>query len=210
MRSHPWGVAVIRVLLVEDAWLMRNGLAKLLSREEDITIVGDLDFESDLATLAGERWPRVVVINTDYMVSQVLPVVAELKARNPACSVLILSDPTKRGMLPPRRRARGVSFLVKDAPVPLLAEAIRRVAQGERVIHPRLEAASLGTEKNVSTRELEVLGLAAEGESVAEIASRLYLSLGTVRNHLSSAIMKTGARNRIDAIRIARKDGWLR
>jgi two-component system response regulator DesR len=103
-----------------------------------------------------------------------------------------------------------VSFLVKDAPVSLLAEAIRRVARGERVIHPRLEAASLGTEKKVSTRELEVLGLAAEGESVAEIASRLYLSLGTVRNHLSSVITKTGARNRIDAIRIARKDGWLR
>jgi two-component system response regulator DesR len=189
---------------------MRGGLAARLSREEDITVVGDLDFEGDLAPSAAELWPRVVVINTDYMVSQVLPVITELKTRNPACAVLILSDPTKRGMLPPRRRARGVSFLVKNAPVSLLAEAIRRISRGERVIHPRLEAASLGTEKNVSTRELEVLGLAAEGESVAEIAGRLYLSLGTVRNHLSSIITKTGARNRIDAIRIARKDGWLR
>jgi two-component system response regulator DesR len=201
---------VIRVVLVEDTRLMHGGLATLLNREEDIAVVGDLDFESDVAMLAAELWPRVVVVNTDYMVSQVLPLVSELKARNPACSVLILSDPSKRGMLPPRRREKGLSFLVKDAPVAILAEAIRRVANGERVIHPRLEAASLGTERSVSTRELEVLGLAAEGESVAEIARRLYLSLGTVRNHLSSAITKTGARNRIDAIRIARKDGWLR
>jgi two-component system response regulator DesR len=204
------GVAMIRVLLIEDTPPIRGGLAALLDREKDLKVVGDLEFQSNLAPLVAELWPRVVVINTDYMVSQVLPVVTELKARNPACSVLILSDPTKRGMLPPRRRARGVSFLVKDAPVALLAEAVRRVAQGERVIHPRLEVASLGTEKSVSTRELEVLGLAAEGESVAEIAGRLYLSLGTVRNHLSSVITKTGARNRIDAIRIARKDGWLR
>jgi two-component system response regulator DesR len=201
---------MIRVLLVEDAPRMRVGLAALLGRQEGITVVGDLDFESDLGPLSSQLWPHVVVINTDYMVSQVLPVVAELKARNPACAVLILSDPAKRGMLPPRRRARGVSFLVRDTPAALLADAIRRVARGERVVHPRLEAASLGTEKSVSTRELEVLGLAAEGESVAEIASRLYLSLGTVRNHLSSVITKTGARNRIDAIRIARKDGWLR
>lgn len=201
---------MIRVLLIEDTPPIRGGLAALLDREKDLKVVGDLEFQSNLAPLVAELWPRVVVINTDYMVSQVLPVVTELKARNPACSVLILSDPTKRGMLPPRRRARGVSFLVKDAPVALLAEAVRRVAQGERVIHPRLEVASLGTEKSVSTRELEVLGLAAEGESVAEIAGRLYLSLGTVRNHLSSVITKTGARNRIDAIRIARKDGWLR
>jgi two-component system response regulator DesR len=200
---------MIRVLLIEDAPPARGGLAALLDREQDLKVVGDLEFQSNLAPLAAELWPRVVVINTDYMVSQVLPVVTDLKTRNPACSVLILSDPTKRGMLPPRRRARGVSFLVKDAPVSMLAEAIRRVARGERVIHPRLEMASLGTEKSVSTRELEVLGLAAEGESVAEIAGRLYLSLGTVRNHLSSVITKTGARNRIDAIRIARKDGWL-
>jgi two-component system response regulator DesR len=189
---------------------MHAGLAALLQKEMDLTVVGDLDFEGDVAARAADLWPAVVVINTDYMVSQVLPLVAELKARNPACFVLILSDPSKRGMLPPRRRARGLSFVVKDAPIPLLAEAIRRVARGERVVHPRLEAAAIGTEKEVSTRELEVLGLAAEGESVAEIARRLYLSLGTVRNHLSSVITKTGARNRIDAIRIARKDGWLR
>lgn len=201
---------MVRVVVLEDAHLMRDQLATLLSREADIEVVGDLDFEDDVAPKSADLWPKVVVINTDYMVSQVLPVVSELKARIPGCSVLMLADPSKRGMLPPRRRARALSFVVKDAPVGLLAEAVRRVARGERVIHPRLEAASLGTEKTVSTRELEVLGLAAQGAPVAEIARRLYLSLGTVRNHLSSVIMKTGARNRIDAIRIARRDGWLR
>jgi two-component system, NarL family, response regulator DesR len=201
---------VIRVVLVEDTRLMRNQLATLLARETDIEVVGDLDFEGDVAPQAADLWPQVVVINTDYMVSQVLPTVAELKARIPGCSIIMLADPTKRGMLPPRRRARALSFLVKDAPAGILAQVVRRVARGERVVHPRLEAASLGTEKTVSTRELEVLGLAAEGAPVAEIARRLYLSLGTVRNHLSSVIMKTGARNRIDAIRIARRDGWLR
>ena len=113
-------------------------------------------------------------------------------------------------MLPPRRRARRLSFLVKDTSVPVLASAIRRVARGERVVDPRLEVAAISTDKSVSTREWEVLGLAAQGDTVADIARRLYLSLGTVRNHISSVITKTGARNRLDAIRIARKDGWLR
>jgi two-component system response regulator DesR len=189
---------------------MSARLGMLLAREGDLHVVGDLDYDSDVVRQAAPLWPRVVVINTDYMVSQVLPLVAELRAAHPACAVLILSDPGKRGMLPPRRRARGLNFLVKDAPATMIAEAVRRVARGEPVIHPRLEAASLCTEKTVTTRELVVLGLAAEGDSVAEIARRLFLSLGTVRNHLSSVITKTGARNRIDAIRIVRKDGWLR
>jgi two-component system, NarL family, response regulator DesR len=201
---------VIRVLLVEDEQSFRRGLARQLNHQPGIVVVGHADIESDVTRLAIQIGPQVVLINTDYMVSQVLPLVGELRARNPACRVLILSDPSKRGMLPPRRRSRGLNFLVKDTPTPILAEAIRRVARGEQVVDPRLAIASIGTEKEVTTREWEVLGLAAQGESVADIARRLYLSLGTVRNHLSSVIAKTGARNRIDAIRIARKDGWLR
>jgi two-component system response regulator DesR len=198
------------VLLVEDTQSYRSGLGRLLSQEPGVAVVGDLDFESDVAALAARVAPHVVLVNTDYMVSQILPVVGELKARNPHCSVLVLSDPTKRGMLPPRRRAHRVSFLIKGTPIPVLADAIRRVAHGERIVDPRLQMATINTDKEVSTREWEVLGLAAQGETVADIARRLYLSLGTVRNHLSSVIAKTGARNRLDAIRIARKDGWLR
>lgn len=201
---------MIRVLLVEDTHFTRSGLAMLLAGEEGIAIVGRLDFEDCVVPWAAQLRPAVVLINTDYMVSQILPVVSELKARAAGCAILILSDPSKRGMLPPRRRAQELSFAIKGSPVPLLAEAIRRVAAGERVVDPRLQLASIDTDKEVSTREWEVLGLAAEGDSVADIARRLYLSLGTVRNYLSSVITKTGARNRLDAIRIARKDGWLR
>jgi two-component system response regulator DesR len=201
---------VIRVLLIEDRRLTRRDQIALLAQEPDIQIVGQLGLDPDIAPLAVELWPNVVLIDTDYMVSQVLPTVAELKARIPGCAVLILSDPSKVGMLPPRRRARGLSFVVRGAPVDFLADTIRRVAAGERVIQPRLILAAMSTEKNVNTRELEILGLAAEGAPVAEIARRLYLSLGTVRNYLSAVITKTGARNRNDAIRILRKDGWLR
>jgi len=201
---------VIRVLLLEDGQWGRGGLAHLLAREEGIVIVGNADIESSIAPLATQLVPDVVVVNTDYMVSQILPIVAELKAAQPNCSVIVLCDPTKRGALPPRRRARRISYLVKDSSVPTLAAAVRQVARGERVVDPRLEVASINTEKAVSTREWEVLGLAAQGDTVADIARRLYLSLGTVRNHISSVISKTGARNRLDAIRIARKDGWLR
>jgi two-component system response regulator DesR len=198
------------VLLVEDTQSFRTGLGRLLNQEPGIAVVGDVDFEGHVAALAARVGPHVVLVNTDFMVSQILPVVGDIKARNPHCAMLILSDLSKRGMLPPRRRAPGVSFLIKGTPIPLLADAVRRVAHGERIVDPRLQLATISTEKEVSTREWEVLGLAAQGETVADIARRLFLSLGTVRNHLSSVITKTGARNRLDAIRIARKDGWLR
>jgi two-component system response regulator DesR len=113
-------------------------------------------------------------------------------------------------MLPPRHRRRSLNFLLKDASSALLADSVRRLAAGEHVVSPRLQTASLNTDRGLTTRELEVLGLAAQGDSVKEIAGRLYLSGGTVRNYLSAVIAKTGARNRLDAIRIARKDGWLR
>lgn len=201
---------MIRVLLVEDVRVTRGGLAGLLAREGDIAVVGHLSFDDDVATLAAYFRPAVVFLNTGYMVSQILPLVGELRIRLPGCAVVILADPEKRGMLPPRRRVPKLSFLVKGTPVPALAAAIRRVARGERIVDPRLQVASIGADKAVTTREWEVLGLAAQGESVAEIAGRLRLSLGTVRNYLSSVIKKTGARNRLDAIRIGRKQGWLR
>lgn len=201
---------MIRVLVVRDGGYFGIHVRVLLSAQRDIEVVGTLPLESDVAARAVEFSPDVVVIDTEFMVIQVLPAAAELRARIPSCSVLVLCDPTKRGMLPPRRRGGDVSFLLKDASAPYLADSVRRLAAGERIVHPRLQAASLNTERGLSTRELEVLGLAAEGESVNEIAKRLYLSGGTVRNYLSSVIGKTGARNRLDAIRIVRKDGWLR
>jgi two-component system response regulator DesR len=201
---------MIRVLVVRDGGYYGIHVRALLSAEPDIEVVGTLPLDGDLAAKAADLAPAVIVIDTEFMVSQVLPTAAELRARIPTCSLLVLCDPTKRGMLPPRRRGGDVSFLLKDASAAFLADSVRRLAAGERIVHPRLQAASLNTERGLSTRELEVLGLAAEGEPVADIARRLYLSGGTVRNYLSAVIIKTGARNRLDAIRIVRKDGWLR
>jgi two-component system response regulator DesR len=201
---------MIRVLVVRDSGYFGIQVRVLLSTQPDIEVVGTLPLDNELADNAADLAPTVIVIDTELMVSQVLPTAAELRARIPSCSLLVLCDPTKRGMLPPRRRGGDVSFLLKDASATFLADSVRRLAAGERIVHPRLQAASLNTERGLSTRELEVLGLAAEGESVDDIARRLYLSGGTVRNYLSAVIFKTGARNRLDAIRIVRKDGWLR
>jgi len=201
---------MIRVVLVGDGRVPHGTLLSLPVRQPDIGIMGHVGFADDVASAVAGCAAAVVVVNTDYMVSQVLPLVADLRAQSPDSRVLMLVDPTKPGMLPPRRRSQGLSFIARDAPFALLAETIRRLARGERVIDPRLELAVLGAPREVSTRELEVLGLAAEGSSVAEIAGRLRLANGTVRNYLSAVIAKTGARNRIDAIRIVRRDGWLR
>jgi two-component system response regulator DesR len=198
--------ALIRVLVIGDSVPV---MAKLATAA-DIQVVGALTFDAHVASLATEFWPDVVVFNTDYMVSQVLPAVAELKARIAGCSALLLADLRKPGMLPPRRIGRRVGFLVKDAGPDVLTDAIRRLANGERVVHPRLQVASLGLERDVSTRELEVLGLAAEGEPVPVVADRLCLSERTVRNYLSATVRKMGARNLLDAVRLARQEGWLR
>jgi len=201
---------MIRVVVARDEGYFGVPVRVLLEATPDIHYVGTLPLGADLPRRAAELWPTVIVIDTEYMVSQVLPIAADLRATIPSCSMLMLCDPAKRGMLPPRRWAGGLSFLLKEASSSLLADSVRRLAAGEHVVSPLLQAASLNTDRGLSTRELEVLGLAAEGESVKDIAGRLYLSGGTVRNYLSAVISKTGARNRLDAIRIARKGGWLR
>ncbi|MEV6631015.1 response regulator transcription factor [Actinoplanes sp. NPDC051470] len=200
---------MIGLLVVRDTGYFGVPVRQLLNAQADIEVLGTIPFDTDVVGRAATLSPQVIVIDTEYMVSQVLPVAAELRAKLPSCSTLLLCDPSKRGMLPPRRRARDLSFLLKDASETLLADSVRRLAAGERIVHPRLQTASLNTDRELSTRELEVLGLAAEGDSVADIADRLYLSGGTVRNYLSTVISKTGARNRLDAIRIVRKNGWL-
>jgi two-component system, NarL family, response regulator DesR len=201
---------MIRVLTVRDEGYFGVPVRSLLESHPDMNYVATLTFDVDLVSSAAVLWPDVIVIDTEYMVSQVLPFAEELHAAIPSCAMLMLCDPAKRGMLPPRHRRRSLNFLLKDASSALLADSVRRLAAGEHVVSPRLQTASLNTDRGLTTRELEVLGLAAQGDSVKEIAGRLYLSGGTVRNYLSAVIAKTGARNRLDAIRIARKDGWLR
>jgi two-component system response regulator DesR len=201
---------MIRTLVVEDEGRLSVHVRALLEDQPDIEMVGRLSMDDDLVVEVAPLAPQVMVIDTELMVSQVLPVAAELRARFPRCALLLLCDPAKRGMLPPRRHGNDISYLLKSVSGQLLAQSVRRLANGERIVSPDLQMASLHTQRELSTRELTVLGLAAEGDSVTDIARRLYLSGGTVRNYLSAVIFKTGARNRLDAIRIVRKAGWLR
>jgi two-component system response regulator DesR len=202
---------MIRVLVVEDVQSMHGGLLALLEREVDIEVVAELSMAPGMVPAAAELQPDVVLINTNLTASQVLPMVGELQAAEvEPSSVLILADPNNPVILPLGRRSRRPSFLIKDIPPSALVETIRRVASGDHVIDPRVALPTLiGAESVLTARELEVLSIAMEGASVREIADRLHLSVGTVRNYVSRAIAKTGARNRIDAIRIARDAGWL-
>jgi two-component system response regulator DesR len=200
---------MIRVLVVRDEGHFGVPVRALLTSEPDLHYVGTLPLDGRLTERSAQLWPHVIVFDTEHMVSQLLPMADDLRSAIPSCALLVLSDPAKRGMLPPRRRTAGLNFLLKGSADAMLADSVRRLAAGERVVSPMLQTASLNADRSLTTRELEVLGLAADGESVKDIANRLYLSGGTVRNYLSAIIMKTGARNRLDAIRIVRKDGWL-
>jgi len=139
-----------------------------------------------------------------------LTAAAELRRRLPGCKILILTTFGRPGYLRRAMEAGASGFLVKDGPVEELAAAIRRVLAGERVVDPALAAAALSAGPNPLTeREREVLAAAVDGSTVADIAARLHLSESTVRNYLSAAIGKTGSRNRIEAVRVARQQGWL-
>lgn len=200
---------MIRVLIARNRGYFGVEVRGLLATQRDLTIVGALTLDHDFAGRAAALAPHVVVVDSELMVGQILPIATDLHTLAPQCSVLVLCDPAKRGMLPPRHRGSRVSFLLKEASPAYLADSIRRLTAGERIVHPRLQMASMTTRRDLNTRELEVLALAADGDSIREIGRRLFLSGGTVRNYLSAVISKTGARNRIDAIRIARQDGWL-
>lgn len=190
--------------------LVRSALVALLEHETDIKVVGELGWDREIAMVGARLRPDVVVINTELALRQTVDIVGELQAEVPGCSVLILADPRKPVLLPRGTHTRSLNFLIKDAPPELLADTIRRVAAGEWVIDPQIAVAAVkGGDSHLTTRELEVLELTAAGASIPEIADRLHLSLGTVRNYVSAIIAKTGARNRIDAILIAREAGWL-
>ena len=139
-----------------------------------------------------------------------LTAAAELHERLPRCRTLILTGLGRSGTLRRALAAHVSGFMVKDAPAQELVEAVRRVAAGDRVIDPKLALAALDQGDNpLSPREAEVLKRYAAGASAAEIAAEIYLSYGTVRNYLASAVTKLGARNRVDAAHIANEAGWL-
>jgi two-component system response regulator DesR len=201
---------VIRVLIAEDMHMIRGALVALLSLEADMEVVGELDRGDHIVETAIRTRPDVAVLDIDLPGLDGLTAAGQLHDRLPACKILVLTGLSQPGNLLRALKAHVRGFIVKDAPAETLADGVRRVAAGERVIDPELIAAALETGTSpLTTREADVLRAAESGISTDEIASQLSLSSATVRNYLSNAISKAGARNRIDAIRICRNAGWL-
>ena len=200
---------MIRVLIAEDQALVLGALAALLEIEGDIEVVGQAHNGAEALEMARTLRPDVLLTDIEMPQLTGLDLAAELKRERSPVRVIIVTTFARQGYL---RRAleSGVSgYLLKDSPAAQLADAVRRVHAGLRVVDPELANEAWATADPLTDRERQVLRLADEGSSGAEIAARLSLSEGTVRNYLSEAISKLGASNRTEAARIARQKGWL-
>ncbi|MEV7418864.1 response regulator transcription factor [Streptomyces sp. NPDC089919] len=201
---------MIRLLLAEDQGMMRGALALLLGLEPDIEVVAQVGAGDEILPAALAAGPDVALLDIELPGRSGLDAAAELRERCPGCKVLILTTFGRPGYLRRAMEAGAAGFLVKDGPVEELAAAVRRVLAGETVIDPALAAAALSAGPSpLTARERDALTAAADGATVADIAARLHLSESTVRNYLSAAIGKTGTRNRMEAVRAARQQGWL-
>jgi two-component system response regulator DesR len=201
---------VIRVLLAEDQGMIRGALATLLDLEDDIEVVGQAADGAEALTIAARVRPDVALLDIEMPGLDGIEAAARLGRTLPDCRIVILTTFGRPGYLRRAMEAGASAFLVKDSPAQELAAAIRRVLAGERVIDPALAAAALSVGPNpLSPRERDVLAASADGATIGDVARALHLSEGTVRNYLSSAIRKTSARNRIEAVRAAQGQGWL-
>ena len=203
-------VEPIRVLIAEDMQLLREALVGLLLLEPDIVVVAQAADGPSAVAAAHQHRPDVALVDIAMPGSDGLDVAAVLREQLPQCRVLILTALSGPGMVRKALRAGVVGFLPKDVGAAQLADAVRTVAAGGRVLPPELAMAAMeATLSPLTQRETEVLRLAATGASPAEIAAKLFITYGTARNHLTAAVAKLNARNRIDAIRIATEQGWL-
>lgn len=201
---------MIRVLLAEDMHMIRGALRALLGMEPDIEVVADVCTGDDVLPAALEHRPDVAVLDVQMPGMDGIDAAARVLGRVPECRTLILTQLARPEVLRRALVAGASGFMLKDAPPAELAQAIRRVAAGERVVDPDLAVAAIGTrESPLTEREAEVLRLAGEGDELKEIAARLHLARGTVRNYLGTVVTKLDARNRLDAVRIATEAGWL-
>jgi two-component system response regulator DesR len=201
---------MIRVLLAEDQAMVRGALAALLSRELDIEVVAEVERGDEVVEAAQAAQPDVALLDIEMPGGGGLAAAAALRKVLPSCRTVILTTFGRSGYLQRAMESGAVGFLLKDAPAAELALALRRVMAGERVVDPDLALSALSEGRNPLTpREREVLSASLFGASLAEIAAQLVLSEGTVRNHLSTAMQKLGAQNRVEAARLAEQKGWL-
>ncbi|MEV4938827.1 response regulator transcription factor [Streptomyces zaomyceticus] len=201
---------MIRLLLAEDQGMMRGALALLLGMEHDMEVVAQVGRGDEIVDAALLSRPDVALLDIELPGRSGLDAAADLRTGAPDCRVLILTTFGRPGYLRRAMEAGAAGFLVKDGPVEELAASIRQVLRGETVIDPALAAAALSAGPNpLTARERDALAASVDGATIADIASSLHLSESTVRNYLSSAIGKTGTRNRMEAVRAARQQGWL-
>jgi two-component system, NarL family, response regulator DesR len=201
---------MIRVLLAEDQAMVRGALAALLRLEGDIVVVAEAARGDAVVPTALAAQPDVALVDIEMPGGDGLTAARALRDQLPSCRIVILTTFGRSGYLRRAMASGAVGFLLKDAPAAELAAAIRRVMAGERVVDPDLALAALSAGDNPLTdRERDVLAAALDGASIADLATRLALSEGTVRNHLSAAIQKLGVRNRLEAARRAEAQGWL-
>ncbi|MEU3823958.1 MULTISPECIES: response regulator transcription factor [unclassified Streptomyces] len=201
---------MIRILLAEDMDLVRGALAALLGLEDDFDVVAQVERGDKILPAALEHRPDVAIIDIGLPGLDGLSAAALLAEELPGCRTLILTSLGRPGVLRRALEAKVSGFLPKDASPQDLAEAVRRIVAGHRAIDPELALAAWDSaESPLTDREREVLRLTAQGDEAVEIASRLHLSPGTVRNYLTAVVTKLNARNRVDAVRIAHESGWL-
>ena len=190
--------------------MLRGALVALLDLEPDIEVVAAVSSGTEVLPAVRKHEPDVAVLDIDLPGKDGLAVAAELHAEVPGCRTLILTSLGRPGMVRRALDAKVNGFMLKDSPSDQLADAVREVAVGRRVIDSELALAAWESgDCPLGSRELETLRLVADGHGVDEIAGRLFLSPGTVRNYLTSAVTKLGARNRVDAIRLAKESDWL-
>jgi two-component system response regulator DesR len=200
----------IRVLLAEDQTMVLGALAALLEMEDDIEVVARARSGDEALKLIQQHRPQVFITDIEMPSMTGLEAAAELKRRGLPVRVIILTTFARAGYLRRALDAGASGYLLKDMPAEQLADAVRRVHRGLRVIDPQLAAEAWSEEPDPLTeRERQVLRLAGEGMASSDIATELSLSEGTVRNYLSEAISKMGAANRVEAARLARAKGWL-
>ena len=199
----------IRVMIAEDQSMVLGALAALLEIERDVKVVGQARNGKEALRFTLQHKPDVLITDIEMPEMSGLEVAAELKQRGASTRVIILTTFARPGYLRRALQAGASGYLLKDAPAAILADAVRRVSAGQRVIDPELASEAWTEEDPLSDRERQVLRMAADGATSGDIAAELRLSEGTVRNYLSEAISKLGASNRVEAARIARVKGWL-
>jgi two-component system response regulator DesR len=201
---------LIRVLLAEDQTMVRGALSSLLELEGDIEVVAQVGRGDEIVAAAERSLPDVALLDIELPGIDGLTAAALLRERLPAVRIIILTTFGRPGYLRRAMETGAIGYVLKDAPTETLAVAIRRAMEGKRTVDPTLAVSALSEGGNpLTSRERDVLAASREVATVAEIAEKLFLSEGTVRNHLSEAIQKLEAHNRAEAVRIAEQKGWL-